>query len=123
VSVDSASLRAARGDHTGANPVDRAKPGPTLQVAAEGTGLPLAVLVTAANTPDAAVFEAVREDIPKVRTPRGGRRCRPGKVHANKAYDHRCCRSYLARRGIKVRIARRGIVKRPGRRRPRPGPG
>jgi IS5 family transposase len=70
--------------------------------------MPLSLLVTAANTPDAAVFEALLDDIPKVRTPAGGRRCRPDKCHADKAYDNRHCRAYLTRRGIKVRIARRG---------------
>jgi len=65
--------------------------------------------VTAANTNDSLVFEALLDDLPKVRTPAGGRRCRPEKVHADKAYDHRRCRGYLTRRGIKVRIARRGI--------------
>jgi transposase len=67
------------------------------------------VLVTAANTNDAVVFEALLDDIPQVRTPAGGRRCRPEHVHADKADDHRRCRGYLARRGIKVRIARCGI--------------
>jgi transposase len=109
VSVDSFSLRAVRGDHTGANPVDRAKRGCKLHLAGEGTGLPLSVLVTAANTPDAAVFEALLDDIPRVCTLAGGRRCRPYKCHADKAYDNRRCRSYLTRRGIKVRIARRGV--------------
>jgi transposase len=71
--------------------------------------MPLSLLVTAANTPDAAVFEALLDDIPKVRTPAGGRRCRPDKCHADKAYDNRHCRAYLTRRGIKVRIARRGV--------------
>jgi transposase len=55
------------------------------------------------------VFEAVLEDIPRVATPKGGRRCRPGKCHADKAYDNRRCRGYLSRRGIKVRIARCGV--------------
>jgi transposase len=55
------------------------------------------------------VFAALLDDIPKVWTPAGGRRCRPDKVHADKAYDHRGCRGYLTRRGIKVRIARRGV--------------
>jgi transposase len=108
VSVDSVSLRAVRGDRCGANPVDRAKRGSKLHLAVEGGGLPLALLVTGANTNDSLVFEALLEDIPKVRTPTGGRRCRPDKVHADKAYDHRRCRGYLSRRGIKVRIARRG---------------
>jgi hypothetical protein len=56
VTVDSFSLRAARGGPGRRNPVDRAKPGSKLHLAAEGTGLPLSLLVTAANTPDAAVF-------------------------------------------------------------------
>jgi transposase len=67
------------------------------------------VLVTAANTPDAAVFAALLDDIPRVQTPAGGRRCRPDKCHADKAYDQRRCRGYLTRRGIKVRIGRRGV--------------
>jgi transposase len=93
----------------GANPVDRGKPGSKLHLAVEGDGLPLSLLVTAANTNDSLVFEALLDDLPAVRTPTGGRRCRPEKVHADKAYDHRRCRSYLTRRGIKVRIARCGI--------------
>ena len=55
----------------GANPVDRAKPGSKLHLAAEGTGLPLSLLVTAANTPDAVVFEALLDDIPAVCPPSG----------------------------------------------------
>jgi transposase len=97
------------GDLTGANPVDRAKPGSKLHLAVDGGGLPLSLLVTGANTNDSIVFEALLDDLPAVRTPVGGRRCRPEKVHADKAYDQRRCRSYLTRRGIKVRIARCGI--------------
>jgi transposase len=93
----------------GANPVDRAKRGSKLHLAVEGGGLPLSVLVTGANTYDGLVFEALLDDLPAVRRLAGRRRCRPGKVHADKAYDHRRCRGYLSRRGIKVRIARCGI--------------
>jgi transposase len=39
----------------------------------------------------------------------GRPRRRPEKPHANKGYDYPRCRRYLHRRGIKVRIARRGI--------------
>jgi transposase len=109
VSADSFSLRTVRGDQVGANPVDRAKPGSKLHLAVDGGGLPLSLLVTGANTNDSLVFEALLDDIPKVRTPTGGRRCRPGKCHADKAYNQRRCRAYLTRRGIKVRIARRGM--------------
>jgi transposase len=109
VSVDSFSLRAVRGDHVGANPVDRGKPGSKLHLAVDGGGLPLSLLVTGANANDSLVFEALLDEIPLVRTPAGQRRCRPEKVHADKAYDHRRCRGCLTRRGIKVRIARCGI--------------
>jgi transposase len=73
------------GDHVGANPVDRAKAGSKLHVAVDGGGLPLSVLVTGANTNDSLVFEALLDDIPLVRTAAGRRRCRPEKVHADKA--------------------------------------
>jgi len=40
---------------------------------------------------------------------RGRPRRRPDKLHADKAYDHRRCRTACRRRGIAPRIARRGI--------------
>src|SRR6266702_488837 len=43
VSADSFSLRATRGDHVGANPVDRAKRGSKLHLAVDGGGLPLSL--------------------------------------------------------------------------------
>ena len=54
------------GDLCGANPVDRAKPGSKLHLAVEGGGLPLSLLVTAANTNDSLVFEALLDDLPPV---------------------------------------------------------
>ena len=78
-------------------------------MAGDGGGLPLSVIVSGANTNDSTMFEAVLEDIPPIRMPTGRRRQRPGKVHADKAYDHRRCRAYLRRRGIRPRIARRMI--------------
>jgi hypothetical protein len=67
------------------------------------------VVVSAANANDSTMFEAVLEDIPPIRMPSGRRRRRPAKVHADKAYNHRCCRRYLRRRGIRPRIAWRLI--------------
>ena len=109
VSVDSFSLRAIRGGPGGRKPGRPGQGGSKLHLAVDGTGLPLSLLVTGANTNDSLVFQALLDDLPKVQTPAGGRRCRPEKVHADKAYDHRRCRAYLSRRGIKVRIARCGI--------------
>ena len=93
----------------GANPVDRGKPGTKLHLVCDGGGLPLTAVVTAANVNDTTMFQAVVEDIPPVRTRSGRRRTRPAKVHADKGYDSRDNRTYLRRRGIKARIARRGI--------------
>jgi hypothetical protein len=66
-------------------------------VAGDVGGLPLAVIISAANANDATMFEAVLDDIPAIRMPSGRRRRRPAKVHADKAYDHRRCRAYLRR--------------------------
>jgi hypothetical protein len=75
------------GDHVGANPVDRGKPGSKLHLVCDGGGLPLTAVVTAANVNDTTTFQAVVDDIPLIRTPSGRRRCRPGKLHADKGYD------------------------------------
>jgi transposase len=72
-------------------------------------GLPLPIGLTAANRPDSTVFEALVESLAPIKRPCGRPRQRPGKVHADKGYDARHCRQYLHRRGIKVRIARKGI--------------
>ena len=68
--------------------------------------------LSAANAHDSLLFEPLIGDIPAVLGPRGrpGRpRRRPGKLHADKAYDIPRCRRYLRRRGITARIARKGI--------------
>ena len=47
--------------------------------------------------------------IPPVRGRRGRPRRRPGKLHADKGYDYARCRRDCRARGIKPRIARRGV--------------
>ena len=48
--------------------------------------------------------------IPDVRSGKPGRpRCRPKKLHADKAYDSRRCRRECRARGIAPRIARKGV--------------
>ena len=93
----------------GANRVDRGKPGSKLHLVCDGGGLPLTAVVTAANVNDTTMFQAVVADIPPVRIPAGRRRTRPAAVHADKGDDSRANRSYLRRRGIKSRIARRQV--------------
>ena len=91
-SVDSASLRAVRGDLTGANPVDRAKRGCKWHLAVDTTGIVLSLLLGPANRPDQELFASLLDDVPMVATPAGGRRCRPDRCHADKGYDYRHCR-------------------------------
>src|SRR5206468_8774807 len=47
--------------------------------------------------------------IPAIGTTRGPRRRRPAKLRADKGYDYEHLRTWLRRRGITPRIARRGI--------------
>ena len=79
----------------GANPADRGKPGSKLQLVCDGSGLPLTALVTAANVNDTTMFQAVKDDVPPIRTPAGRRRARPAKVHADKGCDSHANRAYL----------------------------
>jgi len=78
-------------------------------MAVDRQGVPLVAGLTGAERHDATVFAAVVAAIPPVRGPRGRPPQRPEKVHADKGYDARHCRQYLHRRGIRVRIARKGI--------------
>jgi transposase len=72
-------------------------------------GIPLASCLTGANRHESVVFEQMLDAIPPIKQPSGRRRKRPGKLHADKAYDIPRCRQALARRHIRVRIARKGI--------------
>jgi transposase len=97
---------------TGANPVDRAKPGSKDHLLIDATGIPLAVGLSAANTHDSLLLEELVDAVPAVIGPRGrpGRpRRRPAKLHADKGYDYPACRRALRRRTITPRIARRGV--------------
>ena len=65
--------------------------------------------MSAANVNDHRMLEDVLDGIQPVRQPIGRPRKRPGKLHGDKGYDYPACRALLARRGIKSRIARKGI--------------
>jgi transposase len=108
--LDSGSVPAKKGGPlTGPNPTDRGKAGTKRHVVVDRQGIPLAVKLTAANQHDGLAFEPLLDAIPPIQGRHGRPRRRPQKLHADKAYDARHCRAYLRRRGIKSRIARRGI--------------
>jgi transposase len=71
-------------------------------------GIPLAVGVSAAHTHDSVALKPLVMAIPAVRSRRGPRRCRPAKLHADKAYDIPHLRAWLRDRRITPRIARKG---------------
>ena len=85
--------------------MDRGKPGSKIHAVGDRNGLPLTVLVSAANVNDNTMLGDVLDSLQPVGRPRK----RPGKLHGDKGYHYRPCRQLLARRGIKARIARKGI--------------
>nr|WP_156338572.1 IS5 family transposase [Chondromyces crocatus] len=108
--LDSASVpRKKGGAEIGPNPTDRGKAGSNHHILVDASGVPLAVELTGANVHDSIPFERLLDKVPPIRRPRGRPRKRPSKLHADKAYDHRRCRQACRRRGIRARIARRGI--------------
>lgn len=111
--VDSVSVRAKKkGELTGPSPTDRGKAGTKYHVLCDRNGLPLHALISGANAHDSTMLAALLDTNPGVRERRGrpGRpRRRPDKLHAEKGYDYPRCRRYLRRRGIGIRIARRGV--------------
>ena len=67
------------------------------------------MLISAANTPDAQLMLPLLDSVAPVRSRRGRPRQRPAKLHADKAYDQKALRAEVRRRGIAMRIARKGI--------------
>jgi transposase len=89
--------------------VDRGKSGSKIHVLAERAGLPLVVGVSAANTNDSYALKPLVMALPAVKSRRGPRRRKPGKLHAGKAYDHTALRNWVRDHGMSVRIARKGV--------------
>jgi transposase len=89
-----------------------ASPGPSAtswSTRTASNGIPLALLLSAANVHDSRLFEPLLDAVPPVRQCAGRPRKRPAKLHADKGYDHDRCRKAARRRGIVPRIARRGV--------------
>lgn len=98
-----------KGDLTGPNPVDRGKYGSKIHLITEQTGLPISVGISAANLHDSQALIPLVKGIPPIRSRRGPRRRKPGKLHGDKGYDYSHLRRWLRERGITHRIARKGV--------------
>src|ERR687898_2429786 len=97
------------GAKTGANPTDKGKAGSKRNLVSDRRGIPLCVRLSAANIHDSMVFEELIDAIEPIKGPRGRPRKRPEKLHADKAYDDNKCKEALRKRGIRSRIARKGV--------------
>ncbi len=97
------------GEVTGPNPTDRGRPGTKRHIVTDRHGIPLALCLSGANVHDSRMIEPLLDAIPPIRGKRGRPRRRPGKLHADKEYDYPRCRRACTKRGIKHRIARKGI--------------
>ena len=102
--------RPKRGLQTGPHPTDRGKSGSKHHLLVDRQGLPLAVTLSAANVAELHQLEPTLEAVAPLKRPGPGRPVkRPAKLHVDQAYDARCCRQACRRRGIRPRIARRGV--------------
>ncbi|MEW1773467.1 IS5 family transposase [Streptomyces sp. NPDC086777] len=108
--IDSVSMRAAKGGPlTGPNPTDRGKLGSKIHLITDRNGLPLSLGISGAKMHDSLGLEPLVRGIPPIRSRRGPRRRRPAKLHADKGYDYDRLRRWLRKRGIRPRIARKGV--------------
>ncbi|MEV0123337.1 IS5 family transposase [Streptomyces sp. NPDC050703] len=110
-SIDSVSVRAAKGPLTGPNPADRGKSGSKVHLITDRNGVPLSLSlsISGANMHDSLGLQPLVRGIPPVRSRRGPRHQRPAKLHADKGYDYDHLRAWLRERHIRHRIARKGI--------------
>ena len=99
---------AKRGELTGPNPTDRAKLGTKRHVLTDGRGVPLAVILTAANTHDRWGLEPTLDAI-QLHGSRGPRR--PHNLCLDKAYDSADIVRSVQRRGIQLHLRRRKVRK------------
>ena len=97
------------GAASGPNPTDRGKAGTKRHLLTDRHGLPLAFVLTGANVHDSVPLSELLDAVVPLKGRRGRPRQRPGKLHADKAYDAKRCRRACRQRGIEPRIARRGV--------------
>ncbi|MFW6186529.1 MAG: IS5 family transposase [Actinomycetota bacterium] len=94
-----------RGEAAGRSPVDRGKQGTKRSVLVDGSGIPLGVVVAAANRHDAPLLRPTLEtlswfgfDLPEAIT-----------VHLDAGYDSKATRALLVELGCEGKIATKGV--------------
>ena len=97
-----------RGKKSGPNPTDRSRPGSKHHLLTDGNGIPLAVILTAANRHDVTQLLPLVAAVVPVAGKVGRPRRRPDRVYADRGYDSQSHRQALRQRGIRPLLARRG---------------
>ncbi|MFI9389717.1 transposase [Streptomyces bauhiniae] len=92
---------------TGSNPVDRGEYGSKIHLITERTGLPLSAGISGANVHDSQALIPLVKGIPPIRSRRGPRRRKPGKLHAGIRLLPPT--AMVTQRGIRHRIRRKGV--------------
>lgn len=106
--VDSSSVRAVGGgEKTGPNPTDRRKPGSKHHVLTDAHGVPLNLIVTAANRHDVTQLLPLVDGVPPVAGKPGHPQQRPQSLYGDRAYDSEPHREQLRERGIQPHLAKR----------------
>jgi transposase len=95
------------GEKTGPSPVDRRKLGSKHHLITDANGIPLASLLTGANTNDVTQLLPLLEAIPPIRGEVGRPLRRPRLLLADRGYDSKAHRQVLSARGIRPVIAQR----------------
>lgn len=109
------------GEKTGPNPTDRAKRGTKRSLLVDATGVPLAIVVSGANTPDGTLLEPTLAAVPIERPdPQGV----PQNLCLDKAYSNEPSRRVAETAGYEIHVPDKANAKekrkrKPGRRKPR----
>ncbi len=88
---------------------DGSDSGREIHLITDRNGLPLSLGISGADMHDSLGLKPLVGGIAPIRSRRGPRRRRPAKLHTDKGYDYNHLRRWLPKRGIRHRIARKGI--------------
>jgi transposase len=102
------SSRRDGGKKTGPNPTDRRKLGSKHHLITDAQGIPLAVILTAANCNDITQLDALVEAIPPIRGKPGRPLRKPEIVQGDRGYSSEKHRERLRERGIVPQLAKIG---------------
>jgi transposase len=106
--IDASFVKAPEGgEDTGPNPTDRSKSGSKHHVLTDAQGIPLNVIVTAANVPDVTQVFQVITTMPPVGGKPGPKRQKPDSVLGDRGYDSNPARQILQWLGIAPILAAR----------------